>query len=189
MLADERVSGIVPSPSDPDGSIDELRDLGIPVVTLDRALTRATTDLIVADNVPAVRTATQRLIDAGHRRIAFVGGRSEVETGSERQEGYLAAVEPAGLEPIMADGGFRREAVRELLGRPDPPADLGSLPLTVLTSASMPLDVGPQLQDELADLSTASRHIYAQRAGHNIHLDEPEAVIRALREMIRQCRS
>ena len=69
------------------------------------------------------------------------------------------------------------------------PADLGSLPLTVLTSASMPLDVWPQLQDELADLSTASRHIYAQRAGHNIHLDEPEAVIRALREMIRQCRS
>ena len=128
MLADERVSGIVLSPSDPDGSIDELRDLGIPVVTLDRALTRATTDLIVADNVPAVRTATQRLIDAGHRRIAFVGGRSEVETGSERQEGYLAAVEPAGLEPIMADGGFRRdaarEAVRELLGRPDPPSAL-----------------------------------------------------------------
>ena len=30
----------------------------------------------------------------GHRRIAFVGGRCEVETGSERQEGYLAAVRP-----------------------------------------------------------------------------------------------
>jgi LacI family transcriptional regulator len=128
MLADERVSGIVLSPSDPDGSIDELRDLGIPVVTLDRALTRATTDLIVADNVPAVQTATQRLIDAGHRRIAFVGGRSEVETGSERQEGYLAAVEQAGLARLVVDGGFRRDAaraaVRGLLGRPDPPSAL-----------------------------------------------------------------
>jgi LacI family transcriptional regulator len=128
MLADERVSGIILSPSDPDGSIDELRELGIPVVTIDRALTRATTDLIVADNVPAVQMATQRLIDAGHRRVAFVGGRSEVETGSERQEGYLAAVEQAGLARIVADGGFRRDAaraaVRGLLGRPDSPSAL-----------------------------------------------------------------
>jgi LacI family transcriptional regulator len=128
MLADERVSGIVMSPSDADASIDQLRDLGIPVVTIDRALARASTDLIVADNVPAVRTATQRLIDAGHRRIAFVGGRSEVETGSERQEGYLAAVEAAGLTGILANGGFRRDkaraAVRELLGQDSPPSAL-----------------------------------------------------------------
>src|SRR5207248_4639295 len=66
--------------------LDQLRDLGIPVVTIDRGLKHASTDLIVADNVPAVRMATQRLIEAGHRNIAFVGGRSEVETGSERQE-------------------------------------------------------------------------------------------------------
>jgi len=61
-------------------------------------------------------------------RIAFVGGRSEVETGSERQEGYLAAVERAGLDRIVVDGGFRRDAAREavrgLLGRPDSPSAL-----------------------------------------------------------------
>lgn len=128
MLADERVSGIVLSPSDPEGDIGQLRDLGIPVVTIDRALKRAQTDLIVADNVPAVQLATQRLIDAGHRRIAFVGGRSEVETGSERQEGYLAAIERSGLRPVMANGAFRRDAARvavtELLREPDPPSAL-----------------------------------------------------------------
>lgn len=128
MLADERVSGIVLSPSDPEGDIGQLRDLGIPVVTIDRALKRAQTDLIVADNVPAVQLATQRLIDAGHRRIAFVGGRSEVETGSERQEGYLAAIEQSGLRPVMANGAFRRDAARvavtELLREPDPPSAL-----------------------------------------------------------------
>lgn len=128
MLADERVSGIVLSPSDPEASIDQLVDLSIPVVTIDRALKHASTDLIVADNVPAVRTATQRLIDAGHRRIAFVGGRSEVETGSERQEGYLAAVEAAGLTGTLANGGFRRnaarEAVRNLFRQENPPSAL-----------------------------------------------------------------
>jgi LacI family transcriptional regulator len=121
MLADERVSGIVLSPSDPSGSIDQLRDLGIPVVAIDRQLKLASTDAVVADNVPAVRAATQRLIDAGHRSIAYVGGLSEVETGSERQEGYLAAVAGAGLDPVIVSGGFRREvahiAVTELLDR------------------------------------------------------------------------
>jgi DNA-binding LacI/PurR family transcriptional regulator len=128
MLADERVSGIVLSPSDPDGSIGQLRDLGIPVVTIDRALAQARTDLLVADNVPAVQLATRRLIDVGHRRIAFIGGRSEVETGSERQEGYLAAMTAAGLPPVVANGGFRRDAARQavsgLLGEADPPSAL-----------------------------------------------------------------
>ncbi|HEY1626403.1 MAG TPA: LacI family DNA-binding transcriptional regulator [Streptosporangiaceae bacterium] len=128
MLADERVGGIVLSPSDPDGDIGQLRDLGIPVVTIDRALKQAPTDLIVADNVPAVQTATQRLIDTGHRRIAFVGGRSKVETGSERQEGYLAAVTAAGLPQIVTDGGFRRDAARAavagLLDQAGPPSAL-----------------------------------------------------------------
>src|SRR6202034_2958697 len=44
------------------------------------------------------------------------------------QGGSVAALDPAGLEQIMADGGVRRdaarEAVRELLGRPDPPSAL-----------------------------------------------------------------
>jgi LacI family transcriptional regulator len=124
MLADERVSGIVLSPSDPAGSIDHLRDLGIPVVAIDRALKHAATDAVVADNVPAVRAATQRLIDAGHRNIAFLGGLSEVETGSERQEGYLAAIEGAGLRPVLASGGFRIDAahaaVTELLSHAEP---------------------------------------------------------------------
>ncbi|MGH3301512.1 MAG: LacI family DNA-binding transcriptional regulator [Streptosporangiaceae bacterium] len=113
MLADERVSGIVLSPSDPNGNIEHLRDLRIPVVTIDRTLKAGGTDAVVADNVPAVRAATQRLIQAGHRSVAFVGGRSEVETGSERQEGYLAAMEEGGLTPVLADGGFRRDAAED----------------------------------------------------------------------------
>ncbi len=86
----------------------------------------------------------------------------------------------------------RRTTVAEVLlaarHRNQPP-DLGSLPLTVLTSASSVLAVWPQLQDELAALSTASQHVYADHAGHNVHLDEPEAVVKALRDMISQCRS
>lgn len=138
MLADERVSGIVLSPSDSDGSIEHLRDLEIPVVAIDRTLKAGGTDAIVADNVPAVRAVTQRLIQAGHRSIAFVGGRSEVETGSERQEGYLAAIEEAGLTPVLANGGFRRDAaeaaVAEMLA--------GGCPVSALVVANNLMALG-----------------------------------------------
>jgi LacI family transcriptional regulator len=117
MLADERVSGIVLSPSDPCGSIDQLRDLDIPVVAVDRALRQGVTDAVVADNIPAVRAATKRLIDAGHQNIAFVGGRSEVETGSDRQQGYLSAMQDASLPPLLADGGFRRDVAEAAVAR------------------------------------------------------------------------
>jgi pimeloyl-ACP methyl ester carboxylesterase len=86
----------------------------------------------------------------------------------------------------------RRTTVAEMLlaarHRNQPP-DLGSLPLTVLTSATTTLAVWPQLQDELAATSTASQHVHAHHAGHNIHIDEPEAVVRVLRDMIDLCRS
>jgi hypothetical protein len=44
---------------------------------------------------------------AGHTRVALIAGRQDVETGAERREGFELAVRAAGLEPRIADGGFR----------------------------------------------------------------------------------
>lgn len=158
MLADERVSGIVLSASDPAGSLGQLRDLGIPVVAIDRALKDAAIDTVVADNIPAVSDATQRLITAGHRRIAFVGGRTEVETGSERQEGYLAAMSSSGLLPVMADGGFRRDAaqaaVTALLRSENPvTALIGANNLMTLGALTAIRQCGLQVPSDIAVIS------------------------------------
>jgi len=158
MLADERVSGIVLSASDPAGSIDQLRVLGIPVVAIDRALKDTSIDTVVVDNVPAVNDATQRLINAGHRRIAFVGGRTEVETGSERQEGYLTAMEAAGLPPVLADGGFRRDAaqaaVTALLRSEDPVSALVvANNLMTLGALAAIRECGLRVPDDIAVIS------------------------------------
>jgi DNA-binding LacI/PurR family transcriptional regulator len=162
MLADERVSGIVLSPSDPAGRLDQLRDPDIPVVTIDRALTEAQTDTVVADNVPAVRAVTQRLVDAGHTSIAFVGGRPEVETGSERQEGYLDAVERAGLRPVLANGGFRRDAARAavtaLFRRNDPVSALVvANNLMALGALQAIRDCGLAVPDDIAVIAGTTR--------------------------------
>jgi DNA-binding LacI/PurR family transcriptional regulator len=129
MLAQERVLGVILSPSDPaSDEIAELLDLGIPVVALDRQVTDERADTVVADNVAAARIATEHLVAAGHRRVGLIAGSPGVETGSERLQGYTSGMRAAGLEPMVASGRFRMEegrtATHELLADESPPTAL-----------------------------------------------------------------
>lgn len=128
-LADERVRGVILSPSDPsDTAIAALVDGGIAVTAFDRQVDDPRVDVVIGDNVAATRAATELLVGAGHSRIALVAGRQDVETGAERREGYELAMHAAGLTPRTVDGRFRveggRDAVRELLSGTEPPTAL-----------------------------------------------------------------
>ncbi len=128
-LIDERVLGVIISPSDPGGEqISSLLDLGIPVVACDREVTDPRADAVLADNVKAMRVGSDVLLAEGHRRIAYVGGLTDVETGAERLAGYEMAMRAAGLEPLVVDGDFRLErgaqAVADLLRREPRPTAL-----------------------------------------------------------------
>jgi DNA-binding LacI/PurR family transcriptional regulator len=128
-LIDERVLGVIISPSDPGGEqISRLLDLRIPIVACDREVTDPRADAVLADNVKAMRIATDVLVAEGHERIAFIGGRTDVETGAERQAGYEMGMRAAELEPLVVDGDFRLEraeaAVAGLLEREPRPTAL-----------------------------------------------------------------
>lgn len=119
-MIDERVLGVVLSTSHPgEPTITTLIDSGIPVVAFDREVADPRADAVIVDNIRASRMATERLLAAGHTEIAFVSGRTEVETGIERMQGYDLAMRAAGLEPRVVLGGFRAElahdAVAEML--------------------------------------------------------------------------
>jgi LacI family transcriptional regulator len=110
MLAGERVSGVILSPTEPKGEeIRQLLDLGIPVVAFDRHVGDPRADSVVSDGREAARIATEHLIAGGHREVAFLGGRTGVETAEERRAGYEEAMRDAGLQPREADGDFRIE--------------------------------------------------------------------------------
>lgn len=89
----------------------------------------------------------------------------------------------------------RRVTVRELLlltCQRSRPADLGSLPLTVLSVANRSWAGYPawsSLQAELAALSADSVHMTAVSAGHNVHLDEPDLVVQVISDVVRKCRA
>jgi pimeloyl-ACP methyl ester carboxylesterase len=135
----------------------------------------------------------------GARRLAARAGllrHLDTEIAREVPPDFVAAARADALS-----ARHRRAALRELLilARPQGvPPDLGALPLTVLTSAeaSQQLKGRPwrgrqvweRLQDELAGLSTDSRHVTARKAGHYIHVDEPDLVAQAVGDLVNRCR-
>lgn len=82
-----------------------------------------------ADNQTGARLAVERLVAAGHRRIAFAGSvDSQHPQFTERYEAYRQTLEGRGLsagEPVGVPGDDRtqggREAVARLLAMPEPP--------------------------------------------------------------------
>jgi LacI family transcriptional regulator len=155
-LAEERVAGVILSPSDPDAvGIGELLDAGIPVLAFDREVSDPRADTVIADNVRGLAQATKLLIDSGHTEIAYIGGRRGVETSIERLKGYQQAMRTAGLKPRAAIGDFRidggHRAVAALLASSQRPTALvvGNNLMT-LGALKAVRDAGLKIPGELA---------------------------------------
>lgn len=69
--------------------------------------------MVASNDREAVRGAVEYLIEAGHRRIGFVHGPIGFRSASERAEGYLNALEAAGIgvqRTYMAQGDYTFES-------------------------------------------------------------------------------
>ncbi len=52
-----------------------------------------------SDTAQGARLATEHLLQLGHKRIAFIGGPAASHSSAQRRNGYLAALQDAGLRP------------------------------------------------------------------------------------------
>lgn len=99
-----------------------------PVVLFDRVPPNYRGVAVVIDNVEATYRATRYLIDLGHQALAFIAGRLDLSTGSDRAEGFRKALEDAHL-PLRGEyykrGDFHPESGYrngvELFTLPQPP--------------------------------------------------------------------
>jgi pimeloyl-ACP methyl ester carboxylesterase len=64
----------------------------------------------------------------------------------------------------------------------------GDLPLIVLSRGLDPDPDWQSMQTELLQLSSKSQQRFAEKSGHNIHLDQPEAAVGAIVTMVEQVR-
>ncbi|HSU47541.1 MAG TPA: LacI family DNA-binding transcriptional regulator [Arthrobacter sp.] len=109
--------------------IQRVKSLGIPVVLID-PVGQPGPDLMTvgAANWEGGYSATEHLLQLGHKRIAMIGGREDLQCSSAREDGYISALRRAGISAdpaLMVPGDFSIEAgeaaTRKLLDLPERP--------------------------------------------------------------------
>lgn len=128
-LLSRRVDGVlmIPGADDASGRYAALAERA-PVVFVDRLPRGVKGDVVLLDNVGGSRRLTRRLLERGHRRIAYVGGDRGSGTGSKRYSGFRAALKAAGvpehrelLHFAQHSSDEARLATQDLLALADPP--------------------------------------------------------------------
>ncbi|RJQ84998.1 LacI family DNA-binding transcriptional regulator [Amycolatopsis panacis] len=119
----ERVAGVVLSPTGPATNVALLRRLGTPVVAVDRPLAGTDGDQVLVNTHRAARDATRHLMAGGYRRIGCLSGPAGVRTADDRLTGYLDAVGEENA--LYRRASYRAEGARlaagELLDLATPP--------------------------------------------------------------------
>jgi DNA-binding LacI/PurR family transcriptional regulator len=102
------------------------RQAGIPVVFFNRTgKGLAATCSVTGDNQSGGAEIARFLLQSGRRRPAFVAGLAASSTSVEREQGFMAVLREAGVDPLRESGDFTRAgaaaATRRLVGGPDRP--------------------------------------------------------------------
>jgi len=135
---------------------------GVPVVTIGRPVAIPAIDCVTADHYQGSFDVVSHLIAMGHRRIGFIGASAADTTHLRRYNGYLAALQAAGIPPDPA------YAVRMTAGPAFATEEDGFLGLLALRKLPEPPTAIFARNDFAA--------IGALRAAHTLHLRVPQDV-------------
>lgn len=102
---------------------------GTPVVFVDREPAGVEADVVASDGAAGAAIATRHLLEHGHRRIAYLGDRVDIQSAKERRRGFLEELGRAGVatSDIPAIDGLHDEetariALLALLDSDNPPS-------------------------------------------------------------------
>jgi len=128
-LLSQRAKGVILAPAGEDDSFLQEYRSSTPVVTVDRAVTGL--DSVTVDDRTSSQEAVRHLAAAGHRRIGLLGYDPLFVTSRRRREGYLDALQEAGLrtdELLVPEVPFAGNGVQlaltALLSLSEPPTAL-----------------------------------------------------------------
>ena len=100
----------------------------LPLVFIDREPVGIEADTVMTDNAEGAAGAARHLIAHGHRRLAYLGDRPEIQTARLRRDGFMAELGHAGIAtaglPVLEGLHTEERAYRaamELLSSPQPP--------------------------------------------------------------------
>lgn len=126
---EQRVRALIVVGVDDSPHLEAATRYGVPVVMLDRVNSSPGFSSVCIDNYAAARLGTELLIEAGHRRVGFVGGPHGLGVAAQRLAGYRAALHDHGIEEFPGwnfSGEFSKQSgyaigstISQLADRPD----------------------------------------------------------------------
>lgn len=96
----QTVDGVLISVSSETGDLEHIHhfiERGMPIVFFDRVEKNVNAHTVISDNYKGAFEATKHLIDNGYKRIAFIGNKDNLSIIKERKQGYIDALQNAGL--------------------------------------------------------------------------------------------
>jgi DNA-binding LacI/PurR family transcriptional regulator len=114
MLRTRRVDGLILVESEArDHRIERLQQDKFPFVLLGNSLASGQIHSVDNDNVQAAELATTHLLDAGYKRVGFLGARAGVTVSDDRITGYQRAVRGRQDDHLIWHSDFGATAARE----------------------------------------------------------------------------
>ena len=132
-------------------------EAGVPVVLFNRRLDDPNVHAVACDNEGGGRLVADALLDAGHKRFAFVGGHPDTSTNQDRKAGFSAGLRARGAGLAVAlekdySYDWGRSAVRGLFSQPEPPDALFCAGDLIALGAldALRVDLGVRVPEEVA---------------------------------------
>lgn len=153
-----------------DANFREIENHNVPFVFIDRRIEKIGGNFVGVDDEAVGLIATEHLIQAGAKRIAFIGS-NELSTATGRQNGYRRALARYGMEPrpeyirtIESSGDATEDSaslmMQELLALPErPDAVFCYNDPTALGAMKTVLDAGLRVPQDIAFIGSGNiRH-------------------------------
>ena len=128
VAAQERLAGVIMSPTTASSDVSPLSTHRTPIVTVDRRLGSTDCDAVLVDSRAAAREAVLHLASQGYQRIGCIAGPPGVTTADDRLEGYrdgLRAAQRKYAAKLVRRCEFRetggRQTALQLLNRRERP--------------------------------------------------------------------
>ena len=131
---------------------------GAPVVAVDPHAGPSGFPTVDADSLSGARLATEHLLSLGHRRIAMLAGRADLQSANLREQGYREALAVAGVpfvDSLVRVGGYDADlsalAAHELLAGPErPTAVFAANDVTAIATIEVALALGLRVPDDVS---------------------------------------
>ncbi len=84
---------------------EECLQRGTPVILFNRYVPGTPVNAVCSDNIAGGRLAADVLLDAGHKRLAYISGTANTSTNTDRERGFFQRLHERGGQPAQREEG------------------------------------------------------------------------------------